>query len=66
MQILEKHHDTILPVSVERVLAEFEARQSDKDALQLLLQYARQAPSLLPEQRSFDNRVMGCTAQVIG
>lgn len=33
---------------------------------QALMQYAKTQPGLSPEDRTLSNRVMGCTAQVMG
>ena len=46
------------------VVDDFKSVADDKGRLKLLLDYARQLPAFPEEQRTYANRVMGCTAQV--
>lgn len=46
------------------VQEEFQAAESQQQRLQLLQGYAAGLPSFPEERQTFENRVMGCTAQV--
>ena len=52
------------PTGLDGVLADFKSASSDQQRLRFLKQYAEQMPALPAELRTFENRVMGCTAQV--
>ena len=52
------------PVGLDGVLADFKAASSDQQRLRFLKQYAERMPAFPAELRTFENRVMGCTAQV--
>lgn len=52
------------PAAVQAVVSAFQQCQDAKQRYQLVLRYADQLPPFPPELKRYENRVMGCSAQV--
>ena len=50
--------------ALSSIAQQLQSSGSSKQQMQLLLEYARRLPRLPEDQRSYANRVMGCTSQV--
>ena len=51
--------------ALSSIAEQLQSQGDSKQQMQLLLEYARRLPHLPEEQRSYANRVMGCTSQVL-
>ena len=50
--------------ALSSIAEQLQSSGGSKQQMQLLLEYARRLPHLPEDQRSYANRVMGCTSQV--